>query len=83
MSTDSHISAAPIRGQSAKGRKRMKVFQVQFYEGSNTYIDGSIENVLAAIAVEMKENEVDTKITITTKEMSQTEIDALPEWDGP
>ena len=61
----------------------MRVFQVQFYEGSNTYIDGSIENVLSAIAVEMKENEVDTKITITTKEMSQTEIDALPEWDGP
>ena len=63
--------------------KGVKVFQVQFYEGSNTYIDGSIENVLAAIAVEMKENEVDTKITITTKEMSQTEIDALPEWVGP
>jgi len=31
----------------------------------------------------MKENAVGTKITITTKEMSQTELDALPEFEVP
>lgn len=61
----------------------MRVFQVQLYEGSDTYIDTCVENVLAAIEVEMRENDVGAKITIVTKEMTQEEIDALPEWDGP
>lgn len=61
----------------------MKVYEVSPGHQLCPHTEKSLESVLAAVREWINEGDVGTVVSITVREMTEDEYDALPEWVGP
>ena len=61
----------------------MKVYEVFLYDGACSCVSKSVEDTIVFLESELRNCEVGVQVTVAIKEMSDKELEALPEWRGP
>lgn len=61
----------------------MKVFEVFLHDGACPCVSKSVGDTIGFLESELNYCEVGSQVKIVVKEMSEKELEELPEWDGP
>ena len=64
----------------------MRVYEVFLYDGEccmGSCLSKNIDDTIAFLKLELKNYAIGSQVKIVVNEMSEKELEELPEWDGP